>query len=94
MIRKLEEFRARRVAKKRAERARRRLNLDPRRDLDTQITDVIADALNLVDEDEWAWYVGRAMWHAYEEVHGWNTANGVEVDWAPIPYTSHAGAAA
>lgn len=47
----------------------------------TRVTDVIADVLHMIPEEDWSYALGHGVWHAYEEIHGWGTAEPVHVDY-------------
>ncbi|MBB4702923.1 hypothetical protein [Sphaerisporangium siamense] len=45
----------------------------------TTATDLIADQLRSLPEDEWLRILKSALTHAHEEIHGWGTAEGLSL---------------
>lgn len=45
----------------------------------TTATDIIADQLRALPEDEWLKVLRNAVMHAHEEIHGWDTAQNMAV---------------
>ncbi|WP_431911685.1 hypothetical protein [Nonomuraea jabiensis] len=48
--------------------------LEPGEPLETVATDLVADILRAVPEDDWYTVIRGALLHAHEEIHGWGSA--------------------
>jgi hypothetical protein len=64
--------------------------LDPGEPLETVATDLVADILRAVPEEDWHAVIRSALLHAHEEIHGWGSARGLSVSIDGLEHTAAA----